>query len=144
MAKKPNPRAHFLQPRRAYEVVSVAQLPAADSDLHRCPLSSSDRQNLAVPGIDVPCAYHAPDWKAATEIALAILDDLTVTWTDKAVAAAAQHLAGNYALGEQAASLLTDPVSPPRDPQNMYSNGRHRLCALRSAGVQRIPIVYDL
>jgi len=147
MPKRPNTRAHLLQQRASYAVVDVTTLPMPDGGLHRCSLPERLQPGLTFTGAAVECQYHDAGWGLAADIAITVLSDKQVAWTNKAVAEASHHRAhGDYALGEQAASLLTDPVSPPRDTSNgyEYGNGRHRLCALLAAGVARVPIVYDL
>jgi len=114
--------------RRSFEVVPVSDLPSTDG----LELVPSDR--------DACCAHCEADWPQVADVAVAWLE----SGGDPLDLAGLDRRARDAQLGADELdalwSLFADPITWFRG-RDRYVNGRHRVHALRAAGVERC-VVY--
>lgn len=94
---------------------------------------------LSRPGrtIRATCPYHQPDWPRLVRI----LDETAAAATDERPQVAAHPEYEQLSAAEQAwlDFLVHDPIKYD-DGSTALTNGQHRLCALRAAGITHCPV----
>lgn len=117
----------------SFEVIEVSSLPNTDR-ANRMLQASEDRL--------CGCRYCAADWSRISSTSVAVLESGIDLGDQEAINAYAANLGlEDEDLGWLLSLFGSEPITYIREPdQHVFSEGRHRVHALRVAGAERVAI----